>query len=347
MPGEGECLVSVIVPAYNAAKTIDETLRSVRAQTYRNLEVIVVDDGSTDETGEIARSHARRDSRVRLIKQGNAGVAAARNRGIAESSGDIIAPVDADDLWHSDKIGRQMEVLGAAGERVGLVYCWYAIIDAKSRIRSLHHRPTEEGDVLVAMCKRNLVGNGSSALMRKSAVLQASAYDSSLRERDAEGCEDFKLYLQIAERHHFAVVRDHLTGYRRTRANMSSNALEMLRSRDLVVDEFARKYPQFRSLFREGRNGFLKWLLINSVRSRRYGNVASIAKTMIEEEPQLALKTFPLVPVTLFRGAMAPYLHRILNPSGARNLVPLSKFTIGSLDSDPALVVRPLVAATE
>src|SRR6476660_90490 len=97
-------LVSVVVPAYNAEKTILETICSVRAQTYRNLDIVVVDDGSVDGTPGIVERHARTDSRVRLIRQANLGVAAARNRGIAEARADYIAPIDADDLWESTKI---------------------------------------------------------------------------------------------------------------------------------------------------------------------------------------------------------------------------------------------------
>jgi glycosyltransferase involved in cell wall biosynthesis len=82
-------LVSVIVPAYNAEKTIGETLSSVSAQTYRNVEIVVVDDGSVDNTAEIVERYARTDLRVRLIRQANIGVAAARNRGLAEARGRI------------------------------------------------------------------------------------------------------------------------------------------------------------------------------------------------------------------------------------------------------------------
>jgi len=84
-------LVTVIIPAFNAARTIDETLRSVRSQTHRRMEILVVDDGSVDATAQIVRSHATEDRRIRLIQQPNSGVAAARNRAIAEATGDYLA----------------------------------------------------------------------------------------------------------------------------------------------------------------------------------------------------------------------------------------------------------------
>jgi glycosyltransferase involved in cell wall biosynthesis len=102
-------LVSIIIPAYNAAEWIDETIRSCLVQSWSNIEVLAVDDGSTDETCRVVESIA--DSRVRLVRQRNAGACAARNRGIRESRGDFIQFLDADDLLHPEKIRIQMERL--------------------------------------------------------------------------------------------------------------------------------------------------------------------------------------------------------------------------------------------
>src|SRR5439155_4413373 len=107
----GTPLVTVVIAAFNAMAHIEETCLSALRQTYRSLEVIVVDDGSTDETSRIVQRLAASDSRVRLIRQQNRGVAAARNAGIAAASGEFIAPLDADDLWDSTKIERQVRRL--------------------------------------------------------------------------------------------------------------------------------------------------------------------------------------------------------------------------------------------
>ena len=115
-------LVSVVVPAYNAEATIDQTLQSVRSQSYPHLEVIVVDDGSTDGTRGIVLSHAAQDRRIRLVWEPNSGVAAARNHGIRVARGDLIAPVDADDLWSPEKVARQVDVFDREGHGVTLVY---------------------------------------------------------------------------------------------------------------------------------------------------------------------------------------------------------------------------------
>lgn len=110
------CLVSVVIPAFNAEATIDETLCSVRSQSHERLEIIVVDDGSTDDTVAVAERHADRDPRITIIRQDNAGVAAARNAGWQAARAEFIAFIDADDLWAPGKIERQLQAM-IDGER--------------------------------------------------------------------------------------------------------------------------------------------------------------------------------------------------------------------------------------
>jgi glycosyltransferase involved in cell wall biosynthesis len=100
--------VTVVIPVYNGECFIDRTLASALAQTYDPLEVVVVDDGSTDRTPIIVEAAAARDNRIRLLRAQKSGVAAARNLGITEARGKLIAPLDADDLWHPEKIARQV-----------------------------------------------------------------------------------------------------------------------------------------------------------------------------------------------------------------------------------------------
>ena len=110
-------LVSVVIPAYNRAAYLAQAIDSVLAQTYTPLEIIVVDDGSTDDTAQLAASYL---PRIQLIRQANAGAAAARNSGIAQSHGELIALLDSDDRWLPDKLARQVPLF--ADQRVGLVH---------------------------------------------------------------------------------------------------------------------------------------------------------------------------------------------------------------------------------
>lgn len=294
-------LVTVVVPAYNAAATLDETLLSVRAQTHRNLEILVVDDGSTDGTAEVAAAHVRADPRVRLIGQANAGVAAARNLGVAQARGELVAPIDADDLWRADKIERQLAALQAGGEAVALVYTWFASIDARGFVISARSRPSAEGDVLAALARRNFVGNGSSALIRRSAILEVGGYDPSLRARNGEGCEDWKLYFEIAERRRFAVVSDYLTGYRRLPGAMSTNVLTMLRSRELCWEDFGARRPEFRQAFHHGRNVLMRATLRNLLGRGHLRSAWSLVGRMARHDRAFLLQTVAALPLAAVR----------------------------------------------
>jgi len=285
-------LITVVIPAYNAARTIDETLRSARSQTHHNLEILVVDDGSRDGTAAIVLNHAAMDSRVRFITQPNAGVAAARNRGIAEASSELIAPLDADDLWAPTKIEKQFEAMMRGGEKTALVYTWFAMIDEHGNVYDLDHQPADSGRVLRRMCRGNLVGNGSSALMRKQAVLEAGGFEPGLRARQAEGCEDLLLYFRIAERHEFAVVPEHLTGYRRHRENMSENSLQMLRSYHLVAREMYRKYPQYAGEIHAGEVDLVAWLIRRALRQFRIGSALNIFIHIARSDMKFILAVF-------------------------------------------------------
>lgn len=283
-------LITVVVPAYNAEGTIDETLRSVRTQTWRNIEILVVDDGSRDATPKIVRRHAAEDPRVRLLSQANAGVAAARNRGIREARGKYVAVIDADDLWQPEKIALQRAAFDRAGPGCGLVYTLSAVIDARSRVISRHHRASHEGRVLEHLALTNFVHNGSSPMMLREAVLACGGYDESLRARKAQGCEDYDLYFKIAERYDFAVVPRHLTGYRQANGTMSGDAMQMLRSYDLFVAPFRERYPEYAGQFARGRVNICVWLLRRAVLAGNWHSVRAILPVLGELDRKLLLK---------------------------------------------------------
>jgi glycosyltransferase involved in cell wall biosynthesis len=271
--------VSVIVPAYNAEATIDETLHSVRNQTFRDIEIIVVDDGSQDGTSARVEAHMRDDSRIRLLQTPNGGVARARNIGIDAASADLIAPLDADDLWHPEKLARQVKAMDKGGPEVGLVYCWYVVIDEASRIIGYGIRDRHDGNVLRRMSLGNLVGNGSAPLIRKAAIIEAGRYDPQLRDQGAQGCEDLKIYYAIAERWQFAVVPAFLLGYRATQSSMSSDGRRMLRSFDLVMQPVRERHPHYASQIEIGRRHLSEWLLARAI---SYGSLADVSNMFAE-----------------------------------------------------------------
>jgi glycosyltransferase involved in cell wall biosynthesis len=237
--------VGVVVPMYNSERTIAATLASICAQTHGRLDIVVADDGSTDGSAVIAEDWCRRDPRVTLVRQANAGVAAARNTGAAATSAQYLAFVDADDIWAPTKIEYQLAALQAGGPSTGLAYCWYASIDQRDRVVSFGPQPLLEGNVVRDLCHANWIGNGSSLLLRREAFERAGGYDPSLRARRAQGAEDLLMCLRVAEHAEFRVVPRYLVGYRMTPASMSNDALQMFRSTELVLQEFLAKFPGY------------------------------------------------------------------------------------------------------
>jgi len=235
-------LVSVVVPAFNAASTLSLTLSSIANQTYRSLDIIVVDDGSTDRTAAIARHFRLSEPRLRVITQPNGGVAAARNAGIRSSKGEFVAFIDADDLWHPTKIELQIEALLAEDPDVALVYSPYRVIDTDGNVIASSRRHGASGWVLNRHLYENIVGNGSSVLVRKAVLQELGGFDSWLREQGAEGCEDLLLQLRIAARYKFREVPAYLIGYRKHRGNMSSDRDRMSRSGLLAITRALSEY---------------------------------------------------------------------------------------------------------
>ena len=288
--------VSVVIPAYNAGRTLHQTLMSARGQTHDDLQIIVVDDGSTDETAQVAAHNAAADPRVTLIQQPNAGVAAARNTGVAAATGEFIAMLDADDLWASTKIERQLAMFAKSDPSVALVYTWFALIDARSRVIKRGPRIYHEGEVLSTLALYNFIGNGSAPLIRRTVIEEVGGFDATLRARGGQGCEDWKLYFEIAERHHFALVPQALTGYRHTPDNMSSDVLQMLRSRDLCIADLLPRHPELAQRFREGRNRLSRALFHRSIGQRRFGEIASLAAEIGRYDPAFLMGLFGKLP---------------------------------------------------
>ena len=253
--GGRQALVSVVIAAFNAAGTIEDTCLSVLRQTYTALEVIVVDDGSTDTTSALVETLAASDPRIRLIRQKNLGVAAARNRAISASSGEFIAPLDADDLWDSTKIARQVQRLQEAGPETGLTYCWWAWIDMNGNVLDRSPLWQIEGPVLERLVEVNFTGCASVPMYRRSCVEKVGGYDASLRDKGCQGCEDWDLAIRVAERHEVVAVPAVLVGYRRRTDSMSAECDTMWRSQRRVTAALAAREPSISREVLQRSNG--------------------------------------------------------------------------------------------
>ena len=225
-----KALVSVIIPAFNAAADIRPALNSVVAQTYQEIEVIVVDDGSSDATAAIVEEFVTRDARFQLVRQSNAGVGAARNVAIRKACGKYVAPLDADDLWFPEKLEKQVARMEQCGNETGLVYCWSKLINEQSKFMDVSLSNTLEGRLRHAMVLQNFLGNASVPLFRAAALEKVGLYLTRVEQEGAQGCEDWDLYLRVAEFFSIHVVPEHLVAYRQKSSGMSSNAEGMTAS---------------------------------------------------------------------------------------------------------------------
>lgn len=264
-------LVSVIIPAYNAEKYIRQAIESALSQTYANIEVLVVDDGSTDKTPEIVRKFADQDSRVVLLQQPNTGVAAARNSAIEKSKGEFIAPLDADDIWHPKKLERQIDCFAQSGKTVGLVYTWSVFLDENGQQMSYCQCAQVEGKVLVRLIFENSPGNSSCPLIRRRCLEEIGSYDCHYKEQNAQGCEDWDLYLRIAEQYEFRVVPECLVGYRQVIGSMSFNDALMVKGYKIILKGLEQRHPNIPTKLYQWSSAHFYWYIaLKCRRSKDY-----------------------------------------------------------------------------
>jgi glycosyltransferase involved in cell wall biosynthesis len=199
-------LVSIILPTYNRAYVIDKAIISILNQTYKNFELIVVDDCSTDNTRDIIEKYLRADNRVRYIRNDkNLGPAGARNIGIESAIGEFIAFQDDDDEWFPYKLEKQVDLLCSLPETFAIVYSgFYKIVGREKNYipsRSIHPR---EGNIHDSLLKGNFVDT-PSVLVRKSALLNVGFFDENLPI-----LEDWELAIRLSKRYQFKLIDEPL-----------------------------------------------------------------------------------------------------------------------------------------
>jgi hypothetical protein len=229
--------VSVLVPAYNAAVTLKATLRSIAGQTVRPLEVIIVDDGSTDDTVEVARSFSKRLPNLRVISTANCGVSRARNTAMAASSGEFVATLDSDDIWHPLYLERMLGRLDACPD-AGLVYCFFHRVNSRGNILPPWSYISREGWTFYQILLRNFVACGSTTVFRRSLLDRVGPYDTSFAV-----CEDFHHLARCAWISPIAHVPETLVGYRSRTGSLSQQDRNICESRLLVLRRLASELP--------------------------------------------------------------------------------------------------------
>jgi glycosyltransferase involved in cell wall biosynthesis len=208
--------ISVIIPAYNAEQTILETIQSIQQQTFKDFELIVINDGSTDRTLEILNQI--NEPRIKVFSYNNGGLPTARNRGISNASSEFISFIDADDLWTAEKLESQLMAL-QQNPNAGVAYSWTLNMRDEGQSVSFAQgaSSTLEGNVYQDLLLGNFIGSGSNILIRRSVIEMIGEFEPTMRS-----FEDWDFYLRAAAKCEFVVVAKPQILYRQTSQSMSS-----------------------------------------------------------------------------------------------------------------------------
>jgi glycosyltransferase involved in cell wall biosynthesis len=213
--------VNVVIPSYNHGRFLTRTVRSVLDQTFQDFDLVIVDDGSTDDTEAVV---SRLDARVEYVKQGNAGLGAARNTGARMADGEWLAFLDADDSWKPEKLERQLAAVTTPGP-VGVVYTGAEFTDEAGHRTGVFPHTGPYGRVLDTLWKANFVCSGSNALVRRSSFERAGGFDEA---RVVMGVADWELWIRLAAFDEFACVEEPLICYTRRPNGMSQDYPAMM-----------------------------------------------------------------------------------------------------------------------
>jgi glycosyltransferase involved in cell wall biosynthesis len=229
-------LISVIIPVYNGENTIKETIVSVLNQTLTQIELIVINDGSTDSTLEIVSNIT--DSRLKIVSFPNAGLSASRNRGIKLASGEFISFIDADDLWTPDKLESQFNAL-IQNPNAGVAYSWTNWINESGKIIYGGGCHQFSGNVYTHLFLGDFIEGGSNVLIRRSALDEIGGFNETIQYS-----EDWEMWLRLATKYEFIVVPKPQILYRVLSQSMSSNVLGMETASLAIIQQAIAQSPQ-------------------------------------------------------------------------------------------------------
>ncbi len=227
--------ISVIVPAYNAERTILETITSVQQQTFSDFELLVINDGSTDQTLELLNTV--NEPRIKICSYPNGGVSVARNRGITHARGKFIAFLDADDLWTVEKLELQLAALQQHPE-AGVVYSWAYYMDEQGQSIRSSEPVYFAGNVYAQLLVNDFVVSGSNCLISRQAITSVGEFDTALAP-----AEDWDYWLRLAALWPFVVIAKPQVFYRISSGSSSSNVELMERCNLMVIEKGFRAAP--------------------------------------------------------------------------------------------------------
>ena len=247
---EGQ-LVSVIIPIFKAEDFIAETLHSVLKQTYSNLEILLIDDGSPDQSIKVCKQFD--DPRIKIIQQANRGLAGARNTGIRNATGEYIALIDADDLWTADKIEKHVRHLESS-PTLGISFSYSELIDQDSKPTGLKQIPKRiTGITPPYILSRNPIGNGSSPVFKRQVFQDIEFVDNihGVEEKfyfdeSFKRAEDVECWLRIEMETSWKCegIPEVLTLYRIHPGGLSASLLKQYEYLERIITKYTKAYPE-------------------------------------------------------------------------------------------------------
>lgn len=252
--------VSVIMPAYNAQKFITESIESVIAQTYLDWELIVIDDGSTDDTGAIIRQYEQRDARIKSISQDNSGQGNAKNAGIAISTGEYIAFLDADDLWLKEKLEVSVGAIKAANAE--LLFTNYAVFNneldvSKTTTMQVGNTIYKGRESIITFLNYNQIPN-LTVLAKREAVISAGKFT------DMKVAEDYEMWLRmLGMGHTFQSIAAPLSLYRMHDNSITAKDRHATFEIIQIIKDFGSKNQEYANEARKIAGEKIKYWLYN------------------------------------------------------------------------------------
>ena len=237
-------LVSVVIPTHNRALILQEAIQSVLNQTYSKLEIIVIDDGSTDDTQSIINNFE--DERIVYIQQDHKGLPSARNKGIENAKGEYIAFLDSDDIWVPKKIEKQLKIFDNSKLNPGVVYCGVEYIDENGRKTKKEKLPAYRGNIFLELlgARRNVVlGAGSTILVKKGCFEECGLLDENLPYR-----VDLEFLIRTSKKFAFDYVGEALVKIRLHEKRMSFDADTVIKGRELLFKKIYNDLKQHKKI---------------------------------------------------------------------------------------------------
>jgi len=251
--------VSVIIPTYNSIRYLPDAVGSALSQTFTDLEVIVINDGSSDATEEWLLQQS--DSRLIFISQPNLGKSVARNVGISKAQGEYLAFLDADDYWEPTKLEKQINCLDN-NPNVGLVYTWTALADEDGQPTGRVIDSEAEGNVWQQLLQFNIVACGSTPMVRSHCFKTVGLFSEELPL-----AQDWDMWIRIAAHYPFAVIKEPLVRYRLHANNTSKKLQAMQKYSHLVLERAFQSTSTDRSDIKakayQSLNLYLGWVAIS------------------------------------------------------------------------------------